>query len=100
MKFTCAYCGKEYTRAVDRALCEVRCNEELRKRENEQKIKKELEEKNKRLQEIQSTYNKLIEQVKSFETNYDSLIKFKSNNAKGHTEIIPPFMMSYNILDF
>ena len=55
--FKCSFCGKEYENALDRARCEIRCDEKI-KTELEQERQEKLKlEKDKRIEEVDNAYD-------------------------------------------
>lgn len=69
-KYKCSYCGAEYDTALDRAKCELECDEK-RKQEAEEQRKNELREaKDARRQELIQKRRELEELTKKYYEDY------------------------------
>ena len=71
--YKCAFCGKRYKSAVDRANCEIECDKQIKKRTQEEKEKKLLAEKEARLKEVNEAYNHYVELKKQFNKDYNGI---------------------------
>lgn len=78
--FRCALCGREYEQFIDRAKCEIRCDNTAKaKIEQERQMKLKAEE-DKRLKTIQDTYCLLTKQIADFKNDYHKPIWIQDNS--------------------
>lgn len=74
MKFKCNYCGTEYERPVDRAMCEIKCDKKAQEKIKEEKQKKLHEEESSRLKAIQKAWDTLVDLIMDFKRDYHKVV--------------------------
>lgn len=88
MSYRCNYCGKEYEKVIDRANCEINCNQIFQEKlDQENRLKLKFEE-NMRLKEIQNAYRMFTKLVTEFEKEY---VKKKSKSNEFLISLINVF---------
>lgn len=72
--FKCSFCGKEFENALDRANCEIKCDEDIKIKAEKERQAKLNAEKNKRYDEIKCKANELETLIKQFNNDYGDSI--------------------------
>jgi len=77
--FKCSFCGKEFDNVLDRARCEIKCDEKIKAEVERQKQECLKAEQNTRAEEVTNAYNEYIETCNKAREKYLG-IKSKYDN--------------------
>lgn len=76
-EFKCNYCGKEYDNPEDMARCIITCAEEIKIKEEQNRIENLEKEKEKRKKEVNDAYENFIELSNKYNDDYNKKGSFR-----------------------